>query len=207
MKILNVVFAILLLLIGAIVFCKWFFYAHMQPQLRIVEARFREGLAVSMGDDEKLGYINPQGEWVIPPCFDNAYDFLNSHTVVQYKGKWGIIDKTGKYVFPSLLNNSPGFFSEDLCIVEANDGKIGYIDQHGTWRISPQFEDGTSFVEGLAGVKINGKWGFINKKGELIIPADYKEIKLFENGVASVKLSNDSWAKIDKQGNIKSGNN
>ncbi len=47
--------------------------------------------------------------------------------------------------------------------------KWGFIDQQGALAIGLQFDDVSSFSEGLAGVKEGDKWGFIDKQGALVI--------------------------------------
>ena len=72
--------------------------------------------------------------------------------------------------------------------------------KNGTWRNPPQFEGGTGFSEGLAGVKISDKWGFIDQAGQPIIPAIYEKAKPFHNGGAFVKLIDGPWISIDRRG-------
>ena len=149
------------------------------------------------------GYINRQGEWVIQPLFEEARELMYGHMAVKHEGKWGLIDKTGKFVIPPNFDIPPEIFSEGLCLVVDNDGKIGYFNENDSWQIPPQFEDGTGFSEGLAGVKINGKWGFINTNGTIIIPAIYKKIEtLFENNTAKVLRDDGQWIKINKKGEV-----
>ena len=79
-------------------------------------------------------------------------------------GKYGFIDRHGKFVIPPTFT-SAGYFSEGLAPVkvEGKDhslgkgqltrretGKWGYIDRTGTFKISPQFGSASSFSEGLA---------------------------------------------------------
>ena len=52
--------------------------------------------------------------------------------------------------------------------------KWGYIDKSGKIVIEPQFDDASSFSEGLAAVclgdycPLRGKWGYIDKSGEYV---------------------------------------
>lgn len=45
-----------------------------------------------------VGFKNNKGEWVIDPIFENARPFKYGYAAVRYGGKWGFIDKTGKWI-------------------------------------------------------------------------------------------------------------
>ena len=68
------------------------------------------------------------------------------------------------------------------------DGLLGYIDEHGTVVIPPQFErvypspvdvDLIQFSEGRAGALRNGKWGFIDTGGKWIAEPQFESITSF----------------------------
>jgi hypothetical protein len=58
---------------------------------------FSNGLAVGEKNDKK-GFYNTKGEWIIQTQFDAVRDFKNGYAAVKTGEKWGIIDKTGKWV-------------------------------------------------------------------------------------------------------------
>jgi hypothetical protein len=58
---------------------------------------FSNGLAKGKKND-KIGFYNTKGEWVIQPQYEGARDFKNGYAAAKSGGKWGIIDKTGKWV-------------------------------------------------------------------------------------------------------------
>jgi len=62
-----------------------------------------------------------------------------------------------------------------------------------------QYDDASSFCEGLARVKLNGKWGFINKTGEQIVPLQYDSALGFCEGLARVEQSG-KWGFVNKTG-------
>jgi hypothetical protein len=63
-------------------------------------ARFYDGLAYVYTKDYKRGFINTQGEFVIPCKYEDARDFSQGLAWVQLNNKWGCIDKEGKVVVP-----------------------------------------------------------------------------------------------------------
>jgi hypothetical protein len=47
-------------------------------------------------------------------------------------------------------------------------GKSGFIDRTGKVVIAPQFDDCTSFTDGLAAVMVGGKLGYIEHTGKYV---------------------------------------
>lgn len=58
---------------------------------------FSEGLAYGKVN-EKVGFYNEAGEWVIKPQFEAVRDFKNGYAAAKQNGFWGIIDKTGTWI-------------------------------------------------------------------------------------------------------------
>ena len=53
----------------------------------------------------------------------------------------------------------------------------GYVNKHGKYEVSPQFDFAGSFYTKIAPVKNVNKWGLINKKGEFVVNPKFDEIK------------------------------
>ena len=70
------------------------------------------------------------------------------------EGKWGFIDKTGKFVIEPMFNWSESFH-EGLCVVKLGN-KYGFIDRTGRFVIEPRFEKAAPFSESLARVLLIG---------------------------------------------------
>ena len=70
----------------------------------------------SVREDGKFGYIDKTGKLVIPPMYDEAYDFNEGLAKVEIGGKAGFIDTTGKVVIPPQYDRvtTPWSFSEGL---------------------------------------------------------------------------------------------
>lgn len=99
-----------------------------------------------------------------------------------------------KYVEQTLgkeiANQYDEFYSSDLRIFEVKLGKkYGFIDAQTGKELTPiKYDDAKRFIEGFAGVKLNGKWGIINIKGEEITPFKYDNIIGFQNGLCVVEI-------------------
>lgn len=91
---------------------------------------------------EKFGFINTQGDYVIPPIFD-----------------W---ESPPRYMQPRPI------FSEGLAPVSV-DGKLGYIDKTGQIVIEPEYMVAEAFYQDVAPVlSMHEESGIINRKGEFI---------------------------------------
>jgi hypothetical protein len=122
----------------------------------------------------KWGFMDLEGQLVIPQCFDEVRSFSNGVAQVGLKDdlgdlQYGYIDRNGVFMIPPILNeeqfiSSSGFnnssggsvisdFSNDLLpLRQGLKGKIGYFDKTAKFAIAPQFDRATSFNEGLAQV-------------------------------------------------------
>lgn len=158
--------------------------------------RFSDGLAAVTRDGVNYGYINNQGEMVIPPMFKYARAFTEGLGLVQTQtGTWGFIDRTGKIVTSlSISENTQvaevailSILSEGLAGVKIG-AKWGFVDRQGNQIIPPQFDNIYPFSEGLAGVVVKGKYGFINRQGKMIIPPTFDRAFSFQSSLAPVVI-------------------
>ncbi|MFC0323348.1 WG repeat-containing protein [Gallibacterium melopsittaci] len=145
-------------------------------QKKIKHSNFYNGLAVFQ-DGNLYGYINQQGQIVIPAKFSYAGRFSHGRAAVQSatNNLWGFIDLTGNYiVYP--LYKCVGMFSEeealagvyyggDLSNNICEGGKWGYMDIYGNWVINPVLDYAERFSKGKAKVTYQGHTGFINRFG------------------------------------------
>lgn len=132
---------------------------------------FSEGLAAVM-KDYKWGFIDKEGNEVIPFKYDRVRDFHEGLAAVDIKMNSGI---------------PPG-------------GNWGYIDKNGNTVASHIYDEACDFCDGVAKVR-KSLLGYINKNGIEIIPCDYRTISEFREGVV-VAFNDKSWNHciIDKNG-------
>lgn len=169
-----------------------------------------------LSSDRRLyGYRNKQGVIVIPFQFEDATDFHEGIAAVSIGGRWGFIDKEGKFIANPIFDdvngrlnlNSP-VISEGFAAVK-KEGKWGFINLSGEMVIKPQFDKATFFSEGLAAVQIGELWGFINTEGRFVINPQYEMESwvyesgylAFHEGVAPVPQGK-KWGYIDKKGDF-----
>ena len=188
---------------GKIVIAPQFFEASsFKEGLACVGAFFKSGPINSIVGN--YGYIDKSGKFVVKPQFGVAFDFSDGLARIQTEGyKDGYIDKSGKVVFwDDRLTED---FSDGMALFKTNSNMpssmTGYMDKTGKTAISPKFDWGESFSEGVACVSLNKKAGFIDANGQMMIDFRFDSCRSFSEGLAAVMVGG-KWGYIDKSGKI-----
>jgi hypothetical protein len=144
----------------------------------------------SRPDEQKFGYIDETGQYVVNPQYDNANDFSEGLAAVCVGDcgfssvgarKWGFIDKQGHVVIPlqfaRVYDFSQGLAAACVGKCSGNgdkwEGKWGFIEKTGKFVIAPQFDGVGNFDSGgvasaYLGTGKNEKQGWIDKTGKFI---------------------------------------
>lgn len=175
---------------------------------------FREGLAHVQAISGE-GFINHQGEEVVPPQYGFVSNFQNgtAFAVTKDQKQILVIDKTGKEV-RKLLESTDAlsyfYFPEsDLMEVDYPQGYQGtgrYYDKNE--EISREtYELRSGFSEGLSAVldKETGKYGYADEQGNMVIAPVFDYAARFKNGYAVVTqyIPNENDTITHKNGVIK----
>jgi len=80
-------------------------------------------------EDARCGYINRNGDTVIPPQFDWVDLFAAGRALVKSGGKYGAIDATGRFVIAPVYD-SMSRFDRGLAVVLVGN-RVGVVDQDG----------------------------------------------------------------------------
>lgn len=114
---------------------------------------FSEGLAAVIGKNGKMGFINHNGDLVIPCKFTAHWD--------DYVSEWDATEFSR--------------FNEGVAAVK-KDGKWGFINPKGEWILEPILDYAWvgDYAEGKAAFceKEDGLGGFIDLKGNVVLRAD-----------------------------------
>jgi hypothetical protein len=175
-------------------------------------------LELALGDNLN-GYISSEGK-ILPPIYTAAYEFSNGvSAVAQAKNKFGVIDKSGKWIVQPEYNFISGFNSGLSPFQKNENEKYGYMNLKGEIVIEPKFDSAGWFYEERALVCEEHKnyddstCGFINLKGEYITDKIFSQYHShwFSEGLAMVctgKNENLLCGYIDKNGTqvLKLGN-
>jgi hypothetical protein len=115
----------------------------------------------------------------------------------KQNGKWGMIDKTGKWIVKptyEFIDN----FNENMAMVR-NNGKYGFIDKTGKVIVDIKFQNLHSMNQGLAAAQVDNLWGYIDKTGKIVIKNQFKSAGEFSEDVAPA-ADNQKTGFIDKTG-------
>lgn len=154
--------------------------------------------------DNKYGYIDFAGRFLISPIFNEGYEFSNGYALVCEESErfhkisnYGFIDTNGYTIIPCMLNYNHIFgLKGNHCVVfngSLNNkkvpliGKYGLVNKNGNEvvpciydEISPTTNDGFYKVYigeiNKKGEMTNGKVGLIDTTGNVIIPIEYQDL-------------------------------
>ena len=155
---------------------------------------FFNGLARVKTNDNKWGFINKKGEFVIEAKYDGVSYFSDGLVLAveevdaedQYKYYFSFLDKNGKIVLDLKDEyETIGNFSEGFAYVYGTEDGLGFINKKGEIVIERDKEitDVQNFKDGYAVVAVENKYGLINTKGEKIIKPKYENTLFFDNGL------------------------
>jgi hypothetical protein len=99
---------------------------------------------VTRGD--KSGYLNLQGQVVIPLLYDSVRSFSGGVAAVKKAGKWGYIDPAGDLVIPFGFDEA-GPFGSGLAPVRIGT-RTGFVDKSGRVAFDLAFADAPGFLMG-----------------------------------------------------------
>ena len=161
---------------------------------------FHEGLA-AVQHNGLWGYIDKEGNEVIPCQYESAEDFNNSRAIVSKGGLYGCIDTKGNEVVPfeyGWIHHYTDYFTVNKDY--KNIHGCGYLDNEGK-EIAPCIYSAiSSFSDGLSRVRKDDLYGFIDKQGKEVIPCKYEYAEVFSDGLALIEREG-LYGFIDKQGN------
>jgi hypothetical protein len=132
------------------------------------------------------GFVDYLGRWCVQPLYEDRRPFGENNTYeftqVKQEGRWANIDRNGKIISIPIF-----FTAEDaayalrqyehgrtlegwrLPVTNPSNGKWGWVDWSGEWRIKPLYEDASHFANdtGLfATAKLDGYWMVISDTGD-----------------------------------------
>ncbi len=163
---------------------------------------FSEGLA-AVNINDKWGFIDRGGKFVIPPKFVNIGQYA------MFMDGLAPVRGEAKYTYQCESNPVKTQIGHTY--------KYGYIDKTGKYQIEPKFDEARNFSEeGVAAVRIDtnisvGKWGYIDRTGSFVIPPKFADttfgVSEFREGLASINVPdlqsvNGKTGYIDRTGNF-----
>ena len=151
--------------------------------------------------NELWGYVNSEGEEVIPLKYKWAGDFDEGRAaVIETDAEtYALIDKTGREVLPPIYELVEWDGAHGVAKV-SYEGLFGLYDRNGK-EIVPLIYDwmGETGNELILVRSTDGRCGYIRHNGEVAIPIEWDDAYDFENGHALVCKDGDSF-EIDVRG-------
>ncbi|NLZ49029.1 MAG: DUF3298 domain-containing protein [Clostridiales bacterium] len=142
--------------------------------------QYGEGLMTFAQDsDSPLGYINTQGEVIIKQKFSSATAFRDGVAVVStgqlFNSKYGVIDKTGKYVYEPIFSRIEQLGEGRVALGLPLDDDVPYWtsiyaigDFSGNKLSNFKYLSVDNYKEGLASASDNKYTFFIDKNGNIV---------------------------------------
>lgn len=128
-------------------------------------------------ENDKIGFINLDGNEIIKAKYEWAYDFKCGRAAVIKNKKWGFISKEDKLVVDYQyyqVRNFSGNVAPVSVGNNTNTDKWGLIDLDGNYILEPKYDGIYDFKNGLAKVVLNGVgYGFIDEKGKEVLRPNY----------------------------------
>lgn len=181
-------------------------YAFFDSDFNKLFGDYDDAVSVNYG----FGFVKSGSKWTMidetgNTIGSNSFDdvvidekiiaFRNDRAFVKKDGSYALIDSSGNLVGDNRFEDVCVFLGEGFAAVKSN-GKWGFVDKNGNFKIEPEYENARSFSNGLAAVCKDEKWGYIDDTGKLVIDFQFEECKdINEQGVAFVK-TNKEWITL-----------
>ncbi|MDA0321566.1 MAG: WG repeat-containing protein [Verrucomicrobia bacterium] len=150
------------------------------------------------------------GETVLSPdleadLIELPQDFVQGYGRIQSKGKAGLITSRGRIAIPCRYEDV-GVVADGLVPAEM-DGRWGYLDLDGTWRIKPVYGEAHPFSGGVAAARKDGRVGYIDQDGVTVIPFRYDDGRCTYNGLFPVALQDQKskamlWGLLNQKSEV-----
>lgn len=179
---------------------------------------FSNGLA-AVSRNKKTGFINQQGQEVVPLIYEAANDFVDECTLAMIDNMTVQIDRSGKelplisqygyvdrarqklVIEPNVFTSGNGFSADGLAVVSSNrNGLSGAINKNGSFVFPLKYGKIRRLDNGLYAFSENSKYGIADKTGRILISSRFKSVHSISGLLAMAVNSNNQFIIIDKEG-------
>lgn len=115
----------------------------------------------------RWGFRDASGKEVIPPIYDEVFNFKEDFACVEKNGLFGFINRKNELIVPYKYECASSFSEGLACVTE--NGKCGFIDTDGQLVVPLEYDAATAFCEGVSRAKKDGKWGLLKKDGSFAL--------------------------------------
>lgn len=131
--------------------------------------------------ENKTGYVDTLGNWIIEPLYDDALLFSEGFASVCKDDTCFYIDKEGHKIFKNYFEEAESY-QNGIAIVKKEN--LYYLINRVGQIISKPFQEINSMTSYLFVCRENDKYGAINAEAKTIIPFVYNKLGDFKNGYA-----------------------
>ncbi|WP_024773117.1 WG repeat-containing protein [Aquimarina macrocephali] len=191
---------------------------------------YKDDLGLAINDDHS-GFVDPDGDVVIPLEYEDAFPFYKGYAAVKKNGKWNYLNLKGEKIFNDSLifsyrpiidkkaifmidtlkvetekklisENGSRTFIEYGYKIEKIQLKEGLIDVSGNVLLPPIYDEIFGyFHNGYMRIRNNGMMGLVNEKGNLVIPIIYEDLSDVKKDLFLAKSKN-KWGMINIKNEI-----
>jgi hypothetical protein len=154
----------------------------------------------------KAGYIDTEGNFILPPTYEQAGDFQeNGLAIVQLNNQAGVINSNGYFIVKPRYDIINPFSEGRATVIDLDGMKV--IDESGKVITSKSYSYIDDFKESRAVVSNPDKegkflYGYLNRQGKEVIPLQYDNAQEFNNGKAVITMKDGTYALIDRTGKV-----
>lgn len=135
----------------------------------------------ALDDNEKWGYVNAAGDWIVPAEYDEAELFLGDMAWVCKDGKWGAVNTKGQLFVNCVYDNKYYIDSNLYKISVAVSGQARSVfNAKGEKILGLENGEVGGMDGGLIAFSRNiddvNHWGYIDTEGKVVIAPSYKSV-------------------------------
>ena len=170
----------------------------LEPQFDFLS--FQEGISVKRGENGLWGFIDFQGNWVIPSVYEDTDVFwLDELMAVRKNGQWGFINRSGEVVIDFQFESVLVGFASGLSFASQNS-LWGLIDIKGNWLTEAIYEKFFFPWSHLPAVQKDGRIGFLDSSGNLAIDFKFPGLDEWETGYATFSDGRATLLTFEEEG-------
>lgn len=146
----------------------------------------------------KKGFVDDNGEWLIPAIYDDVDVFREGVCWVKTGGKWGLINEIGETLIEPRYDDAREF-NDGYANVKLGS-KWGVVDENGVEVLKPQYSRVEDFRQRSSEASTRGDYyGCIDRDGNYVVKPKFQEIAKFKDGLAIVRIDG-KWGIINTVG-------